>query len=633
MSRASRDKRDRAAGASLFPRRDVSIVLVVALAWRLVYALLYRGTPFFDQPVVDAQTFHLWAEAIRDGRPFVPGVYFKPPLYPHVLAVLYDLFGARPAPVYLLQSLMGAATCVLVLGLGRVVFTPRTALVGALVCALLPILPFLEFQLVAEPLTTLLTMAALVLLVARGERRRLVAVAGLMIGIAALGRPNLLVLAPVLACWLWRRDGRRLGAALVLLVGIGVGIAPATLHNMREGRLVLVSANGGVNLWTGIRPGADGASAIPIGILWDDVQLEAAEAGAPDPAAADRWLLRRSLDQMRDDPARAVVLFGRKLLLLVNAHEGRNNIGADWLAREHGMVTLHRWWPGFWLVAPLALLGLAAVLRPRWFGLDRPARPALVPLLWTLAALALVVVPFFVNARFRQPLLPLLALLAAHGAAVAWPIVRAGGRRGLVTVAMALGAFLLVNLPPVMPDRARGDAEDLLNLAGIEARNPARLGVAITHLEAAARLDPANPDVHERLGLYRQLLAFSQPDQRDQVRRQLVMAVQHHRQAIRLFPRSFRSFGSAGSAHLSLADLAVADLDRALAAGDSTRAQAFAREAAGDLEAAWLAWNAALRLKPDLPGGRESLAAARQMLERLPGLDPAVTQARERVLR
>ena len=61
---------------------------------------------------------------------------------------------------------------------------------------------------------------------------------------------------------------------------------------------------------------------------------------------------------MAADPLRTLGLTARRALLLLNAHEGRNNIGAAFLARTQGVVVLQRWWPGFWLVAPLALLGL-----------------------------------------------------------------------------------------------------------------------------------------------------------------------------------------------------------------------------------------------------------------------------------
>lgn len=634
----------------LFPRRDAALVAGVALVFRAVYAWLYHGSPFFHAPVVDAQTFHLWAEAIRQHREFLPGVYFKPPLTPHVLAAMYNLFGPRPEPVYLLQALLGAATSVLALGLGRRLFSPRAGLLGGLVCALLPVLPFLEFQLVAEPLTTFLTTAALLILVARTPTLRRAAVAGLLLGVAILGRPNLLILVPLFAWWVWRRGGRELKPALALLAAAALAISPATLHNVNAGKLVLVTANGGANLWTGVRPGADGVSAIPIGIQWDDLQLQAEQAGARSAADADAWLVRRSLRAMADDPLRALGLTARRALLLVNAHEGRNNIGAAYLARTQGLVVLQRWWPGFWLAAPFMLLGLLAALRPRLVAAPRPHADAAL-LLLSLAALALAVLPFFVNARFRQPLLPLLVPLAGHGALVAAGAWRARGRPLTVAAVMLLAGAVLVNVDWFHLERREADAVDELNLAGILARgyagHPADLDGAFAHFAAAQRLDPQDPDVAERWGLYLQGAAGEQlaaadraaragrPEAgaaADAARRNLEQALALHRRAIELFPRSYGSYGSAGNAHVMLGQLLASEAAGALAAGDTAAARGRAVAAAQQLEAGTAAWRAALQLKPNLPGARESLSAAMQTLRGLPDLDPAVAAARTRLL-
>jgi len=303
----------------LFPRNQVIAVVAAALALRLVYFLLYRDSPFYHIPVVDASTFNLWAKAIVAGQQFQPDVFFKPPLYPYLLAASYRIFGPDVTPVYLLQATLGVSTSLLVLGCGRLVFSARTALTGALVYALLPVPPFFEFQLLAESLTTLLALLALLLLLVGVCRRggvsgRYLLLAGVALGIAALGRPNLLILPPVLAAWLylrarWPGSNRQALAgagdrpwrpALLLLLGAVVAIAPAiapvTLRNARVGKaLVPISANLGVNLWAGIRPGADGVSPVQIGVAWDDLQLQCAAAGAKSVAASSRLLTRQSL--------------------------------------------------------------------------------------------------------------------------------------------------------------------------------------------------------------------------------------------------------------------------------------------------------------------------------------------------
>ena len=114
-----------------------------------------------------------------------------------------------------------------------------------------------------------------------------------------------------------------------------------------------------------------------------------------------RWIISH--------PGRAAALVGKKTLLLINAQEGRNNINPRWLADEDGVLLLARWWPATWLLLSPALLGL---------GYFRRWKPGGSLLLWVIVLQAAAVLPFFVNARFRLPLLPLLALFAAAGVAI-----------------------------------------------------------------------------------------------------------------------------------------------------------------------------------------------------------------------
>ncbi|MBE0565312.1 MAG: hypothetical protein IH621_05080, partial [Krumholzibacteria bacterium] len=138
-------------------RRHLLVVALAALAWRIVAWALLARTPFFASPVVDASHFDLWARALLAGQDFQPGAYFKPPFYPHLLAVLYNL-GLGLRGVYALQGLAGTGTALLTVLIARRVLPPRGALAAGLVVALLPILPFFEFQLLAESWSTLLTL-------------------------------------------------------------------------------------------------------------------------------------------------------------------------------------------------------------------------------------------------------------------------------------------------------------------------------------------------------------------------------------------------------------------------------------------------------------------------------------------
>jgi 4-amino-4-deoxy-L-arabinose transferase-like glycosyltransferase len=614
----------------LFPRRELWLTVGVALALRLLYWALYSRTPFFRHPVIDGSFFDLWAQALASGQNAGHDVWFKPPLYAYWLSLVYRLFGHAPLVAYALQTVMGLATAALVLAVGRLVFTPRIALAGALIAGLLPILPFLELQLVAESLTTLLAVAAvLALLLARrddGWGEKWLVFAGLLLGLAVIGRPNVLLFVPLAAWWVWQAAAgaraARLRPAAIFLAGAFITLVPTTLRNYGAGHsLVPVSANFGVNLWSGVAPGADGVSAVPVGTHWDDLLLRSQVAGATTPTAGSAYYTRLALHEMAAAPLRTAGLLAKKVLVLAGAPEIRNNIGPSFLASEYGVVTLARWWPGFWLVAPFALLGLAG--GRRW-GLGGRL------LAYYLLAQALSILPFFINARFRAPMLPLLALFAAAGADALFVAWRAGDRRQLTRLLAGGLVFALVVLVPWFPaDRARDDARDHYNLAMAysarltgqgkgaggddwRAQDPVQ---ARAHFDRAIALDPGEADYCEGLGQFLMQLATPAVTRAQDARERgdaaqavaafapvepmIEQAAELHRRAAQLFPRSFRSWANLGFAESLLAE-----------ATSGEAAVAYYRQAVADCEAA-------LRLAPHYQPASDNLAVVKQRLATL----------------
>jgi len=395
-----------------------------------------------------------------------------------------------------------------------------------------------------------------------------------------------------------------------LLAAAAVVILPVTLHNWQaSGTPVLISANLGANLVTGNRDRADGVSAIPVGVEWDDLQRQSYQAGHRDPAASSRWLAGVALKWIAAHPGREAELLGRRVLALLTGWEPRNNIGAAWLAGRHGVFILARWWPGTWLLLPFALVGLAAVRR------DRAAALLMV----VLALQALSVLPFFVNARFRLPLLPLLAVFAVAGALALAEALRRPGPRRLVLGGVLVAAAVVVSVDWLGLGSPRWGAEDAFNEAIIALRGydgrPVDERRGAEMLQEAIALDPTFADAPERLGglmlqqaqlhlaQMQRLLAKGDHGQAQAQARvalqQLDEAVTAHRQALAAYPRSLNSLANLGAADLvrgeTMAELAGA----ATAAGDTAAAVRLRGQAAGDYDQAvsWL--DRALALAPD----------------------------------
>lgn len=634
---------------SLWPARQALAVAAAAFLMRMVLFFLVKDSPFLHTPVVDASFFDIWARTLADGRVFQDTAFFKPPFYAYLLSSFYKM-GLSMTTVICLQMFVGAGTALLTLAVGRLVFPERVALGGALACALLPILPFFEIQLLAEAWTTALTMGALLLILlplrdgAHHSGRRL-AGAGLLLGPAALGRPNLLLAVVVIAIWLGWKVGaqtwRRVGA-LALVAGFLMSVAPATFHNLKHGEPVLISANMGANLVAGNSDRADGLSAIPVGVRWDDLQLRTAQAGHESPSAASRYLSLEALGWMAQNPGRTLQLVGKKMLLFWGGEEPRNNINPRWFAREEGVWLLHRWWPGTWLVMPLALVGL--VFRPR------ETSPGGTLLRWYFLAQFVAVLPFFVNARFRAPLLPVLTLFALAGAGRLWERRREITRL-VPAVSLLLVALVVANIDWFDLGKERWLARDHFNLGLIHARSYAgrapQPDLAEKHFREAIRLDSTGVDFHERLGALQLAKVPALLDEASRLDSQghvagverifreadgyLQEAVAEHSAAHKLFQRSFRSFSNLGTALTWQGDISAFRCNLAGRRGDQEAARKAAHEALNRYQAALSMLEKSRTINPRQPEVERQAQVVLQSVLRLPPLDKNITGPQDQI--
>ncbi len=633
--------------ATLFPGAQVVVVVLVAVAFRLLYWRLASGSAFMHTPVVDGSFFDIWARTLSEGRVFQDQPFFKPPLYAYLLSFFYRM-GLGMSGVFALQMIVGAISCVLTLAIGRIVCRPRVAFAGAVITALLPILPFFESQLLAESWTLALTLGALVpvLLVISGQvrpRARHFALAGALLGVAAMGRPNLMLLVVLLTgcLWWWGRGGGRVRpmGVMPLLAGFLIAISPATLYNAKHGEFTLISANLGVNLYTGQSDIADGVSAIPVGVVWDDLQLRSRLAGAGGPGASSRFLTSETLAWMSRNPGRTLGLWWKKAVLVCNGLEARNNINPMWLAQQDGVFLLARWWPATWLMLPFAMVGLV------WFG--RGSASAWL-LKWVVLSQAVAILPFFVTARFRAPLLPLLALFAAAGFVVLW---RAAGERRWVPLLALAAALVVVNVDWYGLGDERWLARDHLNQGLINTRPYAGrvpdLNLAAEHFQRAVALDADDVDANERygalfLGQAQPLLAegeklvsqgriaaaestYSRADYF------LVNAQKYHTQATRIFPRSYRSWSNLGTCQMWLADVQASRSRISLEAGESKAAASFAMDALARYEDATNSLQASLKVNRSQQDVRRQIQIVWRRVLELPNLNPTIGRVQEQL--
>ncbi len=252
-------------------------LFVVALALRLYVATRLAGEPVWDGHYYDfgarqiARGFGYADEVMRDGQPVWHPWCHYPVGYSGYLAAFYKVFGASRGVAHVANGLVGALLAVITFLLAREALpAPRAKVAGVLV-AVHPGLVLYGALLMTEPLSALLVLGgffAAIRIARTGRPIGGVAIGALVLGIAALVRPQALLCVPFLALVIPRRRDsateragwrwRTVAAALACVVAL-VPVLPWTSRNCRvmDG-CALVSTNAGWNLAIGSFPRATG---------------------------------------------------------------------------------------------------------------------------------------------------------------------------------------------------------------------------------------------------------------------------------------------------------------------------------------------------------------------------------------
>jgi 4-amino-4-deoxy-L-arabinose transferase-like glycosyltransferase len=447
-------------------RRDALIViglLVVALVWRVVYVVEMQTSPYADHLTLDSEVYHETAIDAAHGEWPRAATFFQAPFYPWVLGLAYRVFGAEQATARWLQILMSVASCWLVYRIAERAFDSTVARVALGMSAFYGMYIYFANELLAVTLVVFLDLLGLDLLLRAAADGRVIswAAAGAVFGLSAITRPTILPCVAAGCLWAlvisWRSGNRRakLRGVVAFIAGVGVPIAPVTLHNyLADGDLVLIAANGGFNFYIGNNPQSDGMTAAAPSISPDrrdaqSAQLRVAREGLgkvdATPGEASHYWYDQGCSYIKGNPREALQKTVAKALILCNAHEVSNNRVIEFATRHSSIFSVATL--GFWLVLPLALAGL--VIGGVW-------NESKSLLLIFAVVYAATLVPFFVNARFRMPIVAVLLVFAA-AAVVGWyrwlrarPVDRHSGRRMVASVIVAIVAAVVARPLPAL---------------------------------------------------------------------------------------------------------------------------------------------------------------------------------------
>lgn len=312
MSNFSRDSRDRVFSAILF---------VVALLPRLYVAIAWAR-----EPVWDGHYYDFGARRIAEGLGYSDDVVIAgktvwhpwchyPVGYSAFLGFFYRIFGSGPGVAPLVNAVTGALLAVLAHRLARHALSQNRARLAGLFVALNPGLIIYAALLMTEPLAALgLILSAWLL--ARDVRDKPVRgalLAGVVLGLTTLVRPQSLLCAPALGLVALTGNAplraRLRRAALTIAIALPtafVVVLPWTIRNCRvmDG-CAFVSTNAGWNLAIGASPRATGR-----------FETLRATDGCPvvtGQVQQDRCWMNEGLAWIRQDPGRWLGLVPKKL--------------------------------------------------------------------------------------------------------------------------------------------------------------------------------------------------------------------------------------------------------------------------------------------------------------------------------
>jgi tetratricopeptide (TPR) repeat protein len=575
-------------------------IFAIAFAVRLVHILQIRRAPFFSVLMGDSRGYDEWAQRIAGGDWLGHDVFYQAPLYPYMLGVIYAVFGRHLLLVRIVQAAIGSASCALVALAVRRLFPARAAIVAGVVMALYAPAIFFDGLLQKSVLDVFFVSLSL-WLIARitafpaepaehadkeGVSLRALRVPratsfplspwfwlGLSIGGLSLTRENALVFVIVILTWAWfsTRSAKPVAA---FLLGLAIVLAPVAARNsLLGGGFYVTTAQFGPNFYIGNNPKADGTYAslrygrgAPEYERQDATEIAELALGHPlSPGEVSSYWTDRAVQFITEQPGAWLKLLGRKFALLWNRAEMVDTEDqatyADWSLALRALGPVGH----FGVLVPLALLGVIVT----W-----PARSRLWVLYALLAAYAASVVLFYVFARYRFPLVPLLVLFAAAAvdAFANWgrdsfslktqtqrtvpksalsglekrvPTPFSGPRKAVGRIAAVAAAAVFANWPILSANLMRAVTENNLAVA----------------LQADRRFDEADAHYHRAIAFQSDYApAYSNLGTLLRARGRLDEAIDAYGQALRLQP-------SYPDAHYNLAN-ALLDMGRSVEAID-----------------------------------------------------------------
>jgi len=396
------------------------IIFAVALSVRLIYLFQISGSPAFLTPTIDSGIYDSAAGRLITDGVMAETFFWQSFFYPFFLSRIYYFTGCSIIAAKLFGLVLGSTTCVLVYFLGRQLFSRSTGIIAALIVALYGPLIFFEAELLATGWAAFWSVLLIMLLLKAAKpqsKRLLYLLAGLCAGLAVVTRASFIPFVAASGLWLiwrvWRgAAGHKAAMAKTALFVCAAAIIPAIVGGIcfiERGSFSFLPEAGPVNLYLGNNPNAEQTVMLRPGRQWQQILVLPHLHGVEDEADHPAFFIRQFLDYVKTEPGDYLKGLLRKTVQFTSSREIPRNFDVYLNRKFSSLLSVLTFKAGkfgfpFGLLLPFAIVGLI-------FNIRRIPTPVFLFLI--LYPLSIILV--FVCARYRAPVIPILALPAALG--------------------------------------------------------------------------------------------------------------------------------------------------------------------------------------------------------------------------
>lgn len=399
-------------------RPSISIILLtLGLVYLMGCLLTYSFYPLSQSPQLDAAENIALASQMASGElPKEP--FYRAPLYPFILSVVAPA-DWRPLMGMLLGFICHLINGALVFGLARKTWAKDSpACLASALYLLNPASIFYSFQILDITFATTLFLGGVYLLLNGKQPWQRLVLSGMLLALAIAARPHFIPVVLALPLILCIRAEKRRSFLLLVYAPVVLGFLSTGMINLsRSGDFRMLPWQGSYNLWASNKPGANGVyfkqevDLAGSGLEGNPARMEStilyerAHPGESAPYEIDKinahWK-QQFLDHVLENPLELAKLWTFKIYAVLNSNEQYNNFTFSF---HKSRLHLLRFNPLNWgIILILATMGTLALWRSN--------RPMLWTVILFILCYSLTLVLYYASARFRLPLVPLLAVLS-----------------------------------------------------------------------------------------------------------------------------------------------------------------------------------------------------------------------------